>query len=154
DGRTHIPIATLPGMWERTITICGLGKTFAATGWRLGYAIANESLSDAIRKVHDFTTVCAPTPFQAAMIGALCMPDSYFDWLRQFSTSRRERMLKILTDHRFSAHVPEGAYYTMADFRALGRGDDDTAFAYWLIDEVGVATVPGSSFYMSDPALG
>src|SRR5688572_4270348 len=79
DGRKHIPIATLPGMRERSITICGMGKTFAVTGWRLGYAIAGAELTDALRKVHDFTTVCAPTPLQMAMVTALGMPDSYYD---------------------------------------------------------------------------
>ena len=154
DGRKHIPIAMFPGMRERSITICGMGKTFAVTGWRLGYAIAGAELTDALRKVHDFTTVCAPTPLQMAMVAALNMPDSYYDWLRQFYTSRRARMMKILAQYGFACHLPEGAYYTMADFTHLGRGDDDTAFAYWLIDNVGVATVPGSSFYASDPALG
>jgi aspartate/methionine/tyrosine aminotransferase len=154
DGRRHIPIAMLDDMWKRTITICGMGKTFAVTGWRLGYAVAHEELTDALRKVHDFTTVCAPTPLQRAMVAALAMPDSYYRNLVEFYESRRSRMMKILDDHGFVAHRPEGAYYTMADFRHLGRGDDDTAFAYWLIDEVGVATVPGSSFYVSDPRLG
>jgi aminotransferase len=154
DGRRHIPIALLPGMWERTITICGMGKTFAVTGWRLGYAVAHEELTDALRKVHDFTTVCAPTPLQRAMVTALALPDSYYKGLVEFYASRRARMMKILDDHGFACHVPEGAYYTMADFTHLGRGDDDSAFAYWLIDEVGVATVPGSSFYVSDPLLG
>jgi aminotransferase len=154
DGRVHIPIAQLPGMWERTVTICGMGKTFAVTGWRLGYAIAHEELTDALRKVHDFTTVCAPVPLQHAMIAALEMPESYYRGLLEFYTSRRARMLGILEAHGFPCHRPEGAYYTMADFRHLGRGDDDTRFAYWLIDEVGVATVPGSSFYVSDPSLG
>ena len=124
------------------------------TGWRLGYAIAHEELTDALRKVHDFTTVCAPTPLQAAMVAALRMPDSYYTGLVEFYTTRRARMLDILGAHGFASHRPEGAYYTMADFRHLGRGDDDVAFAYWLIDEVGVATVPGSSFYVSDPSLG
>jgi aspartate/methionine/tyrosine aminotransferase len=154
DGRRHIPIATLPGMAERTITICGLGKTFAVTGWRVGYAIAPEDLTDALRKVHDFTTVCAPTPLQEAMAAVIGMPDDYYTWLRDFYMSRRSRMLGILDSHGFRYAVPEGAYYVMADFRHLGRGDDDMAFAYWLIDEVGVATVPGSSFYSSDPHLG
>lgn len=154
DGRAHTPIATLPGMWERTITISGMGKTFAVTGWRLGYAISSDELTDALRKVHDFTTVCAPTPLQMAMVTALSLPDSYYAWLREFYTARRARMIQILCDHGFSCHLPEGAYYTMADFRRLGRGDDDMAFAYWLIDEVGVASVPGSSFYASDPSLG
>jgi aminotransferase len=154
DGRRHIPIATLPGMADRTITICGLGKTFAVTGWRIGYAIASEDLTDALRKVHDFTTVCAPTPLQEAMAAVIGMPDAYYEWLQSYYTSRRSRMLGILERHGFGYTTPEGAYYVMADFRHLGRGDDDMAFAYWLIDEIGVATVPGSSFYSSDPQLG
>lgn len=154
DNRRHIPIATLPGMADRTITICGLGKTFAVTGWRLGYAIASEDLTDALRKVHDFTTVCAPTPFQEAVAAVIGLPDSYYEWLQSFYTSRRSRMLGILDTAGFEYEVPEGAYYVMADFRRLGRGDDDMAFAYWLIDEIGVGTVPGSSFYSSNPQLG
>ena len=154
DGRTHIPIATLPGMSERTITISGFGKTFAVTGWRLGYVIANADLTDAIRKIHDFTTICAPTPLQVAMIEALALPDSYYTGLREFYASRRTRMLGILDEHGFTYHIPEGAYYVMADFRRLNRSDDDVRFAYWLIDEIGVASVPGSSFYSSDPRLG
>jgi aminotransferase len=154
DGRRHIPIATFPGMEDRTITICGLGKTFAVTGWRVGYCIASAPLTDALRKVHDFTTVCAPTPLQEAMASVIGLPDAYYEWLRTFYASRRSRMLGILDAYGFKYAVPEGAYYVMADFRHLGRGDDDMAFGYWLIDEVGVATVPGSSFYASDPGLG
>ena len=154
DGLRHIPIATYPGMRDRTITICGLGKTFAVTGWRVGYCIASPDLTDALRKVHDFTTVCAPTPLQEAMAAVIGLPDSYYQWLQAFYASRRTRMLGILDKHGFKYAVPEGAYYVMADFRHLGRGDDDMAFARWLIDEVGVATVPGSSFYASSPALG
>jgi len=154
DGLRHIPIATYPGMQDRTITICGLGKTFAVTGWRVGYSIASAELTDALRKVHDFTTVCAPTPLQEAMATVIGLPDAYYQWLQTFYASRRSRMLGILDKHGFKYAVPEGAYYVMADFRHLGRGDDDMAFAYWLIDEVGVATVPGSSFYASDPGLG
>lgn len=154
DGLRHIPIATLPDMKDRTITICGLGKTFAVTGWRVGYCIASEDLTDALRKVHDFTTVCAPTPLQEAMAVVIGLPDSYYDWVKTFYASRRARMLEILDRHGFGYTRPEGAYYVMADFRHLGRGDDDMAFARWLIDEVGVATVPGSSFYASDPGLG
>jgi len=154
DGLRHIPIATYPGMEDRTITICGLGKTFAVTGWRVGYAIASEDLTAALRKVHDFTTVCAPTPLQEAMASVIGLPDSYYAWLQEFYASRRSRMLGILDSHGFKYAVPEGAYYVMADFRHLGRGDDDLAFAYWLIDNIGVATVPGSSFYASDPGLG
>ena len=154
DGLRHIPIATYPGMQDRTVTICGLGKTFAVTGWRVGYSIASRDLTDALRKVHDFTTVCAPTPLQEAMATVIGSPDSYYEWLRTFYASRRSRMLGILDKHGFKYAVPEGAYYVMADFRHLDRGDDDLSFAYWLIDEVGVATVPGSSFYISEPGLG
>lgn len=154
DGRKHIPIATLPGMWERTITVCGLGKTFAATGWRIGYVICPDAISDAIRKVHDFITVCAPTPLQIGMVTALNMPDSFYQWLTDYYTSRRARMMKILDEKGFTYRIPEGAYYAMANFTALGRGDDDVAFARWLIEDVGVATVPGSTFYASNPALG
>ena len=154
DGRRHIPIATFPGMEDRTITICGLGKTFAVTGWRVGYCIASQALTDAIRKVHDFTTICAPTPLQEALAAVIGSPDSYYEWLQTFYASRRSRMLGILDKYGFTYAVPEGAYYVMADFRALGRGDDDMAFAYWLIDEIGVGSVPGSSFYASDPSLG
>jgi aspartate/methionine/tyrosine aminotransferase len=154
DGLRHIPIATYPVMQDRTITICGLGKTFAVTGWRVGYCIASAALTDALRKVHDFTTVCAPTPLQEAMATVIGSPDSYYEWLQTFYASRRSRMLGILDKHGFKYAVPEGAYYVMADFRHLGRGDDDMAFAYWLIDNIGVATVPGSSFYASDPGLG
>ena len=106
DGHEHIPISTLPGMWERTISISGMGKTFAVTGWRLGYAIAPEELTVALRKVHDFTTVCAPTPFQAAMVVALNLPDSYYEWLRGFYAQHRERMLRILADHGFACSLP------------------------------------------------
>ena len=154
DGLRHLPIARYSGMQDRTITICGLGKTFAVTGWRVGYCIASAELTDALRKVHDFTTVCAPTPLQEAMAAVIGLPDSYYEWVQTFYASRRSRMLGILDKHGFKYAVPEGAYYVMADFRHLGRGDDDMAFAYWLIDEVGVATVPGSSFYASDPGLG
>ena len=154
DGLRHIPIATFPDMQDRTITICGLGKTFGVTGWRVGYCIASAELTDALRKVHDYTTVCAPTPLQEAMAVVIGLPDSYYEWLKTFYASRRSRMLEILDRHGFEYAVPEGAYYVMADFRHLGRGDDDMAFAHWLIDEVGVATVPGSSFYASDPGLG
>ncbi len=154
DGLRHIPIATLPDMQDRTITICGLGKTFGVTGWRVGYCIASAELTDALRKVHDYTTVCAPTPLQEAMAVAIGSSDAYYEWLKTFYASRRSRMLDILDQHGFGYAKPEGAYYVMADFRHLGRGDDDMAFARWLIDEVGVATVPGSSFYASDPGLG
>lgn len=158
DGLEHHPIALFPGMQERTITISGLSKSYSVTGWRVGYAIASPTLTDAVRKVHDFTTICAPAPLQKAAVAALRLPDSYYAWLTEYYQERRRRMLRILTDAGFDANVPEGAYYTMADFsrvsEAFGLDDDDHAFVYWLIDNAGVGAVPGSSFYVSEPALG
>ncbi len=158
DGLEHIPIATLPGMGERTITISGLSKSYSVTGWRVGYAVASARLTGALRKIHDFTTICAPAPLQKAAVTAVSLGPDYYDWLRRYYLGRRERMMRILDEAGFLAPTPEGAYYTLADFRpvaeALGLSDDDEAFTYWLIDTIGIGTVPGSSFYRSDPTLG
>ena len=158
DELEHIPIATLPGMSERTITISGLSKSYSVTGWRVGYAIAPEPLTNALRKIHDFTTICAPSPLQKASVTALKFGQDYYDWLTRYYLERRTRMMDILKDAGFDAPVPEGAYYTLADFRpvaeAVGLSDDDDAFVYWMIDELGIGAVPGSSFYRSDPGLG
>lgn len=147
DGRTHIPMATLPGMAERTITTGGFSKTYAVTGWRLGYAVAQEPWSTALRTVHDYTTICAPTPFQEAVVVALSLPDSYYAGLQAGYTERRDRMITVLGDVGFKATPPEGAYYVMADFSDLGFDGDDTEFARWLTRQARVAVVPGSSFY-------
>lgn len=153
DGCKHIPLATLPGMTERTVTTGGWSKTFAVTGWRLGYAVAPEPWSTALRTVHDYTTICAPTPLQAAAVVALGLPESYYAELREGYAVRRERMLTLLRELGFQVTPPEGAYYVMADFRALGFTGDDVAFARWLVREARVAVVPGSSFYHT-PGLG
>ena len=158
DGRKHIPIATLPGMMERTITISGLSKSYSVTGWRVGYTIAPEALTNAIRKIHDFTTICAPSPLQKASVTAIRFGQDYYNWLTRYYESRRSRMMSILHAAGFKATTPEGAYYTLADFTdisaALGMNDDDDAFVYWMIDKLGIGTIPGSSFYKSDPGLG
>jgi aminotransferase len=154
DGRRHIPFAGLDGVRDRTITISGMSKTFAITGWRLGYVVAPETVSNKIRAIHEFTIACAPTPLQYAMLAALGLPDSYYRGLTEFYTARRDRVIGILRKYGFKTLTPEGSFYTMADFTGLGRGDDDVAFAYWLIDHAGVATVPGSCFYRSDPSCG
>jgi aminotransferase len=153
DGREHILMATLPGMAERTITVSGMGKTYAVTGWRLGYAVALEPWSTALRTVHDFTTVCAPAPLQEGAITALSFGPDYYAQLIEEYTARRDAMMKVLWDNGFSAQTPEGAYYVMADFSGTGFEGDDMAFARWLATEVGVAVVPGSSFYYT-PGLG
>ncbi len=153
DGRQHTPLATLDGMAERTITINGFGKTFAMTGWRLGYACAPDPLSTAFRTIHDFTTICAPVPLQAACVTALELPDSYYVQLRRDYALRREKIMTVLEDLDFTAHVPEGAYYALADFSAWKFDGDDYAFARMLPERYGVAIVPGSSFYAT-PDLG
>jgi aminotransferase len=149
----HIPIASLPGMRERTITIGGFGKTFAVTGWRIGYVCALDPLSTALRTVHDFTTICAPSPLQAACVEALEFPPAYYETLKRDYRERRDTMMSILYETGFEAYPPEGAYYVMADFGAWKFDGDDMAFARYLAMKHAVAVVPGSSFY-GTPGLG
>jgi len=146
DGTAHIPMATLPGMAERTVTINGMSKTYSVTGWRVGWAIAPPVLTAAIRKVHDFLTVGAAAPLQEAGALALALPDEYYRTLAASYARRRDRLLPILQRAGFRTHVPRGAYYVMTEIDALGW-DDDVAFARHLVEDVGVAVVPGSSFY-------
>ena len=152
DGREHLPVATLPGMYERTVTINGLSKTFSVTGWRLGYVVAPPPLSEAVRKVHDFLTVGAPAPLQQAAAVAIEQGESYYPELRAMYERKRDRLLIALREAGFACHTPEGAYYVMADFSDLGFKGDDTAFALHLIERAGVAPVPGSSFYDDEAA--
>ena len=148
----HHPIATWPGMRERTVTISGMSKTFSCTGWRIGWAIAPPELTGAIRKVHDFLTVGAPAPLQAAGAAGLAFDADYYNHLALDYRARRDFLCRALGEAGFDFSVPEGAYYVLARFDQLS-GDDDVTFAHWLAREVGVATVPGSSFF-SDRALG
>jgi len=145
--RPHIPLASLPGMRERTITIGGFGKTFAVTGWRIGYVCAVNPLSRALRTVHDFATICAPSPLQAACAAALELPPAYYERLKREYRERRDLMMSILAEARFAAPPPEGSYYVMADFGNWEFAGDDGAFARHLAMHHGVAVVPGSSFY-------
>jgi aminotransferase len=146
DGRHHISLASIGDMHGRTITVSGLSKTFSITGWRLGYAVAEGSLTSALRTVHDFLTVCAPTPLQRAALAAMALPDSYYDDLASAYDERRLYMLKSLEELGFSCLRPEGAFYVFADFSGLSDLDD-FAFAEYLARKVGVAVVPASSFY-------
>jgi aminotransferase len=149
----HIPMATLPGMAERTITISGASKTFSVTGWRVGTIVAPGAVSTAIRKVHDFLTVGAPAPLQEGVAAALeTLGRDYYDGLKTEYRERRDVLVSALKEAGFRCTSPEGAYYVLADFSALSNEPDDK-FAYWLTKEVGVAPVPGSSFY-SSPELG
>jgi aspartate/methionine/tyrosine aminotransferase len=148
----HVYLLGMPGMRERTVAISGLSKSYSVTGWRVGYAIAAPALTDAIRKVHDFVTVGAPAPLQAAGVAAMNLPDQYYVDLLQQYRARRAYLIPHLQRLGFDGVAPAGAYYVMCDFRALGF-TDDVQFARYLVQEIGVAVVPGSSFY-PDPALG
>jgi aminotransferase len=147
DGREHVSIATLPGMAERTITISGLSKTFSVTGWRLGYAIAPEGISSGIRRVHDFLTVGAPHPLQMAAVEALRFPPEYYTSLVAGYATRRSVFCAALRAAGFDFAEPEGAYYVVTDCRKFGWDDDAAFVREFLIPKIGVAAVPGSSFY-------
>jgi aminotransferase len=152
DGAKHISMASLDGMRDRSITVNGMSKTYTVTGWRVGWAIAPPGPTEAIRKVHDFLTVGAAAPLQAAGAVALRLPDGYYTELAEKYRAKRELLLEILTGAGFQCFKPKGAYYIMTDISRFGAKDDVT-FARHLIEEVGVAVVPGSSFY-NDPASG
>ncbi len=149
---THHVLATWPGMRERTITISGLSKTFSCTGWRLGYAIAPPEMSSPIRKVHDFLTVGAPAPLQAAAAVGMAFDADYYNHMALEYRERRDIMVKALEAGGFKFSAPEGSYYILADFSGISK-KESKEFAIWLAQEVGVATVPGMSFY-SPPSLG
>jgi aminotransferase len=152
DGARHIPMMTIPGMRERTILINSMSKTYAVTGWRVGWVLANPEITESVRKVHDFLTVGAAAPLQEAGVVALGLPENYYTELAQHYTDRRDLMLQMLESVGFRCSVPRGAYYVMADFSALSKLDD-VSFARHLIETVGVAAVPGSSFF-EDPKDG
>ena len=149
DGGAHVPMASLPGMAERTVTTSGLSKTFSVTGWRVGWAIAPAALTGGIRKIHDFLTVAAPTPFQDAGAVALTMGAEIYGELAAGYQAKRDLLLDILERQGITCYKPGGAYYVMADVRPFGFASD-AEFAHYLIKDIGVATIPGSSFYI-DP---
>ncbi len=149
NDQPHISIASLPGMAERTITISGLSKTFSVTGWRLGYAIAPEHITTGICRVHDFLTVGAPHPLQVAGAAALNLPDTYYAKLKADYQRRGKILLPYLRQAGFQFDDPQGAYYVMTDISGFDKSiaSDDVAFVKHLIEVIGVAAVPGSSFY-------
>ncbi|MFZ0806899.1 MAG: aminotransferase class I/II-fold pyridoxal phosphate-dependent enzyme [Candidatus Sulfotelmatobacter sp.] len=152
EGTEHISMASLDGMRERTVTINGMSKTYSVTGWRVGWAVAPEKITNAIRKVHDFLTVGAPAPLQEAGAAALSLPQEYYAKLAEGYRVRRDHLIPALTAAGFQCFRPRGAYYVMTDISAFGFADD-ISFAKHLVQEVGVAPVPGSSFYR-DPRDG
>jgi len=142
--RTYI--ASLPGMFERTLSCSSLSKTYAIAGWRIGYVIASAKFTAGIRKVHDFLTVGAPAPLQEAAVTALEFSDDYYEGLRAAYTRRRDVFLSFLERANLKFTRPEGAYYVLVDIEEFDH-ESDTAFCAWLAKEVGVAAVPGSSFF-------
>jgi aspartate/methionine/tyrosine aminotransferase len=152
DGTKHISMASLDGMRERTVTINGMSKTYSVTGWRVGWAVAPEKITNAIRKVHDFLTVGAPAPLQEAGAAALSLPAEYYAKLAEGYRTRRDHLIPELNAAGFKCFLPRGAYYVMTDISAFGF-DDDISFTKYLVKDVGVAAVPGSSFYR-DPRDG
>jgi aminotransferase len=156
DGRVHVSPARHPLLKDRTIVVGGMSKTFAITGWRLGFVFAPDALASGVRRVHDYMTICAPTPLQAAAVTALELPSSYYEQLTESYQQRRDTLMDYLAESGFRALMPQGAYYTIADYRRLAvpqASMNSMDFAMWMTSAVGVAVVPMSSFY-SDPSLG
>jgi aminotransferase len=146
DGTKHISMASLAGMRERTVTINGMSKTYSVTGWRVGWAVGPEKITNAIRKVHDFLTVGAPAPLQEAGAAALSLPAEYYAKLAEGYRVRRDHLIPALEAAGFKCFRPRGAYYVMTDISGFGF-EDDVSFTKYLVKEIGVAAVPGSSFY-------
>ena len=152
DGRSHLSLAALPGMWERTVTMSSVGKSFSLTGWKTGWAVAPENLTAGVRAAHQFLTFTTPNPMQHGAAAALSAPGEYFEELRALYTSRRDLLAEGLDRLGFGVYTPEGTYFLLADHRRFGF-PDDVAFVNHLIEEVGVAAIPPSVFY-DDPADG
>jgi aminotransferase len=149
---SHISMAQLEGMRERTVVVNSMSKTYSVTGWRVGYVLAPPDITSAVRKVHDFLTVGAAAPLQRAGAFALRLPREYYDGLQRDYQRRRDMLLPVLEQAGFRSFSPDGAYYVMTDISAFGFRDD-IEFTRFLVREIGVAVVPGSSFY-SRPELG
>lgn len=152
DPFEHVSMATIEGMRDRTVVVNSLSKTYSVTGWRVGYCIAPPDVTSAIRKVHDFLTVGAANPLQHAGAYALGLPPSYYDNLQKEYQKKRDFIVPVLKNAGFKCDTPNGAYYVMCDISDFGFAND-VDFTKHLIREIGVAVVPGSSFY-HDSSLG
>ena len=149
----HVPPATVPGLEDRTVTINALSKTYAVTGWRVGWAIAPAGITSSIRKVHDFLTVGAAAPLQAAGAAAMALPPSYYVEEAAKYRERRDLLCSVLREVGFTFRVPDGAYYVLCETGDRDPGQDSSAFARRIVVDPGIAAVPGTSFY-ADPARG
>ncbi|MDH5430133.1 MAG: pyridoxal phosphate-dependent aminotransferase, partial [Nitrospirota bacterium] len=150
----HLAPATLAPNWKSLVITGGLSKIYAATGWRLGYVLASPEVTSAIRTVHDYLTICAPTPFQYAAVTALGLPETYYAELRAVFFQRRELTVRMLRESGFEPYAPQGAYYLMAGFSDWHHQGDSASFTKRLIAEAKVAVVPGSAFYYQATDLG
>jgi len=145
-GHRHVSIASLPGAMERTVTVTSMGKTYSVTGWRVGYLVAEESLTQELRKMHDFHTVTAPHPFQIALAHALELPPAFYDRLRSEYWQRKQILCDALCRVGITYYEPGGSYFLWCSYSGISD-EDDTVFNERLLREAGVAAVPGSVFY-------
>lgn len=145
DGRRHVSLASLGSMHDRTVTVSGASKTYSVTGWRVGWALAEAGLTNAIRKVHDYFTICAPTPLQEALVTALNFPSSYYGRLTEAYDRKRRAMMKILDENGLQYHRPEGAYYILVD--APDQFKDGQEFTDYLLKKIGLAVLPATALY-------
>jgi aspartate/methionine/tyrosine aminotransferase len=152
NGRFHTPLATFPGMADRTVTISSLGKTFSTTGWKVGWTIAQPELNQAVFRAHQFITYSGAAPLQEAAADALEVADDYYEALKQDYTRKRDFLVKVLEDVGLKPIMPDGTYFVMTDIREFGFADD-VAFCHYLTKEIGVAAIPPSAFY-ANPADG
>ena len=151
----HTYMASLPGMFEHTITCNSLSKTFSITGWRLGYVVGTEEVIEACKKVHDFLTVGAASPLQEAAVTCLNFPDSYYDELLELYTEKREYFCNGLDKLGIKYYKPQGTYFIMVDIQEFldlpqFKGYSDLEFCEWMIRNIGLAAVPGSSFFREE----
>lgn len=151
DGKHHISPGSFGNMHDQTVTVNAASKTYSVTGWRVGWAIAERSLTDAIRKVHDYFTICAPNPLQEALVTALNFPSDYYERLAAAYDRKRRAIMEILEEAKLAYHRPEGAYYILVD--APDRFKDGTQFADFLLKKVGLGVLPAQALY-HDKALG
>jgi aspartate/methionine/tyrosine aminotransferase len=151
DGLEHLRIASLPGMWERTVTLGSAGKTFSVTGWKIGWAVAPPPLSEALRKVHQWVPYAVTSPLQEAVACALeeAAPRNYYGQLQEMYQEKRDLLVPALVESGFRVYVPEGTYFILADCGAWGF-DNDVDFCRALTTEVGVGAIPPSAFYSDD----
>lgn len=145
-GRPHISIGSFPEVRDRTLTISGASKTYAVTGWRVGYTIGPSEIIDRIAVVSDLLYICAPAPLQHGIVAGLNLPESYYQQMRADYLAKRELLVHTLNEIGFTPYVPEGSYYLLASFEK-GRWPSATAATEAILERVGVATVPGSAFY-------